>query len=109
MKNQFFLVFILVSGLSAAAHADYFKCEIEQMGTVLASQEAEYRVLNAAVSVDDYLCEGKIIGNETQVSLTDLAGNRVSTASVKGSVASTSLSTVPRHNELDIVCTCGMN
>lgn len=108
MRNPFILI-IFISAFTASAHADYFKCEIEQMGSILGSQEAEYRVLEASVSVDGFLCEGRIKGYETQVKLTDLTGDRVSEASQKASTASTSLSTVPRHNELNIICTCGMN
>lgn len=104
------LLFALVSGLSAAAHADYFKCELTQMSTVLASSEAEYRVLETSTSAEGFICEGRIDANgNTRVKLTDTSDNRISEISEKGSSASTYLSTLPRHNEYDVVCTCGMN
>lgn len=108
--KKIFIVMTLVSTFSIASQADYFNCELSQMGSVLASQEAEYRVLNASASADGFTCEGRInsIG-QTEVKLTELDQNRIATATENGSRATTSLSTLPKHNEYNMICSCGMN
>ena len=98
----------LILTVSATAQADYFACQISQSGIVLASAEAEYKVFNIAVEADGYRCEGKITGNITSAKLTLIGTDISSESSEVASTASTSLSTVPRHNELDINCFCGM-
>jgi hypothetical protein len=101
--------FFVMSMFSVSAYADYFKCEIEQLDTVLASAEAPYRSLEAKASAYGFDCEGKIVGSRTFVKLTDTLSGRVREENADGSVASTYLSVIPRHNEYDIICTCGMN
>ena len=107
MKSLLFA--LIVSAFSFLAHADYFKCELSQGGSVLASAQAEYRALEASVTAEGFKCDGRVFGIKTEVALTDLAGNRVATSSESDSKASTYLSTLPHHNEFDVSCTCGMN
>lgn len=107
MKSLLFA--LIVSAFSFSAHADYFKCELSQGGSVLASAEAPYRVLEASVSAEGFKCDGRINGTQTQVVITDLSGNRDSAVSENGSSATAYLSTLPHHNEFNMYCTCGMN
>lgn len=106
MKTLAALFFAL--SVSATAQADYFACQISQFGTVLASVEAEYKVFTAAVEAEGFLCEGQITGRTTSVKLTNKNTSEVAESSEVGSTASTYLSTLPRHNEFDVICFCGM-
>lgn len=106
MKNLAALFFAL--SITATAQADYFACQISQSGSVLASVEAEYKVFNASVEHEAIVCEGHITGRSTSVKLSIKNSDIVSESTEIGPTASAILSTVPRHNELDIVCSCGM-
>ena len=101
-------VILLAISVSATAQADYFACQISQGGSVLASVEAEYRVLNASVESDGFVCEGRINGRNTDVKLSVKGSDYSVENSELGGSAEVSMSTVPRHNELDIYCSCGM-
>ena len=107
MKKLAALFFVVLS-VSATAQADYFACQISQGGSVLASVEAEYRVLNASVEAEGFVCEGRINGNNTDVKLSVKGSDYSVENSEYGSTATVYMSTVPRHNELDMVCHCGM-
>lgn len=98
----------LVLSVSATAQADYFACRISQGGSVLASVEAEYRVYTASVEAEGFVCEGKINGRATTVKLTNKNTSEVAESTEQGPSASTYLSTLPRHNEFDMICSCGM-
>lgn len=98
----------LVLSVSATAQADYFACQISQTGTVLALVEAEYKVFVASVEAEGFLCEGQITGRATSVKLTNKNTEEVSQSTEQGPSASTHLSTLPRHNEFDVICSCGM-
>lgn len=107
MKTSLLLIAI-VSAFTVSAHAGNFKCELEQMGSALASEEAPYNVFEASASANGFVCEGSAQGDTTTVKLTDLSSGQVATDSQKNTEASAYLSTVPRHNEYDVNCTCGM-
>jgi hypothetical protein len=106
MKNLAALFFLL--SVTATAQADYFACQISQAGSVLASAEAEYKVFNLSVEAEGYVCAGQISDRSTSAKLTLKGTDLVSESTEVGPSASASLSTVPRHNELDIICSCGM-
>lgn len=101
-------VFFIVLSMSAAARADYFACQISQGGYVFATVEAEYKVLNASVEADGFVCEGRINGRNTEVRLSVKGSTDFVESSEYGSTASVYMSTLPRHNEFDIACRCGM-
>lgn len=99
---------LLVLSVSATAQADYFACQISQGGSVLAAVEAEYKVFTASVEAEGFVCEGNITGRATSVKLTNKNTDEISESTEQGPSASTYISTLPRHNEFDVICSCGM-
>lgn len=95
--------------LGASAHADYFKCQIEQSGQILAQHEADYRVLKSQTVFEDFICSGKLSQDGmTEVKFVVQTTGQIEVSRSKGS-ASVSISPLPRHNEFDMHCTCGLN
>jgi hypothetical protein len=107
MKKMSLLILALVSSMSA--HADYFSCSLEQFDQILATEEAPYRVKEAKVTAEGFECEGKISGDKIKVKIKDKNTDREKEVVLQGSQASTYLSTLPSHNEFDMICSCGMN
>lgn len=107
--TQFVFKIMALMAIGASAHADYFKCQIEQSGQILAQNETDYRVLKTQTVFEDLICSGKLTQDgTTEVKFVVQTTGQTEVSRSKGS-ASVSISPVPRHNEFDIHCICGLN